>query len=209
MTIKMVNQYSVARARNSVRGSLQAHGEQVILLSMFHARDNVRRCPNCTNSAYSGGSAMCPICYGTGFQGGVKEARRVWALFSDHRNDENYTKRGVFTPDSREMQTEAFPELLEHDNVVRVRSWDPNFVPLELEGTYGIGQVVQDSLRTGARFGQYYWDVIGQRAPVTRLADNLKITDYPIVGRAFAPFEWTGIRATTSAIVQPDVPFRP
>ena len=52
-------------------------------------------------------------------------------------------------------------------------------IPQVLKGIYAIGEVTPDSLRTGGRFGQSRDDVVGQRAPITRLADNLKIYDYP------------------------------
>lgn len=196
MTIRLPMQYSIDRARNWIRGSLQAHGEQCILLSTYHpTRDKDRiRCPNCTDDIYTGGSNNCPICYGTGFFGGVRTATRVWALFSDTRRPEKYSERGVWAADRREIQTEAFPELIEHDYVARVKEWDvTGEIPQDLEGFYGIGEVTQDSLRTGGRAGQYRWDVVGQRAPISKLARNIKIGDFPIVGQSFPAFRWSSI----------------
>lgn len=202
MTIRLVKQYSVQRARDWIRGSLQANGEQAILLSMYHPKDNAQKCPNCTTAAYSGGSANCPICYGTSFNGGVRAARRVWAMFSDHHLAEKQSQRGVWAPDDREIQTEAFPELIEHDYVVRVRTWNlSGDTPLEIAGFYGVGAVNQESLRTGARYGQYHWDVIGQRAKVSRLQKAVKINDYPIVGVRFATYVWPGVQPTQPPVV--------
>lgn len=193
MTIRVPMQYSVYRARRWVRGSLQAHGEQCILLPIYHpSRDkDGTRCPRCTDDIYTGGKASCSICYGTAFVGGPRTAARVWALFSDTKRPEQYGQRGVWAADAREIQTEAFPELREHDYVARIKSWDvTGAIPQEVYAIYGVGEVNQDSLRTGGRFGQYHLDVVGQRAPVTKLAPNIKIYDYPLVGQTFPGVSW-------------------
>jgi hypothetical protein len=57
---------------------------------------------------------------------------------------------------------------------------------LVLEGFYLLGQVVRRSLRTGNRFGQYWWDVVGQKSQVAELPEKMHgITTYPIVGQSF------------------------
>ena len=48
-------------------------------------------------------------------------------------------ERGVWVPDAREMQCEAFPLFMERDYVVRVRKWTSDHRPLEIEGYYAIG----------------------------------------------------------------------
>jgi hypothetical protein len=199
MSIKLVEDYSVTRLRNATRQSLQTHGEQAILLSMYHPGDNVGRCPNCADDIYDGGSDDCTFCYGTGFLNGIKAATRVWALFTDHQVSESYGKRGTWTPDSREMQTEAFPQLMEHDYVVRVRMWDINWIPLEIEGFYGIQQVTLESVRTGSRFGQFYWDITGQKAVVSKIQSGVSINRFPIIGQSFPESSW-------SATPAPNVP---
>lgn len=203
MSIKLVEDYSVIRKRNYTRESLQNHGEQCVLLSMWHPADGAAQCPNCADDIYGGGSNDCNICFGSGFNGGVKSAQRVWALFSDHQVGENYSQRGTWTPDSREMQTEAFPQLIEHDYVVRVRVWDLNGIPVELEGYYGIQAVTRESLRTGNRFGQFYWDITGQRATVTKLQANVAINRYPILGQTFPEVSWS-TNTPVIPIPQPD-----
>ena len=178
-------------------------------------------------------------CYGTSFAEPIKEAARVWAVFTDKPDAENQTAQGTFTPDQRQVQTEGFPVLMEHDVIVRVRRWglaDPEIriengmfipardtgipdgsgmyfpqitsperddgtgmyqlgpedldthrpTPVEIEGFYGVQTVVVDSVRTGGRFGQYGWDIVGQKATVTRLSSSAPITRYPVVGEVFA-----------------------
>lgn len=185
--IKLTEQYAIDSLRRDVRDSLIMAGEPCILLQMYHpARDQgLPRCPNCQDDVYTGGEGDCDICYGTTIEGGIKSARRVYALFSDTLWAEQNAKQGQWIPDAREIQTEAFPLLVEHDYVVRVRGWDDNLRPLEVEGFYNIAQVTRVSLRTGTRSGQQNWDVVGQRAAITVVNQTLSITRFPVVGRSF------------------------
>jgi hypothetical protein len=55
-----------------------------------------------------------------------------------------------------------------------------------IEGFYNIAQVTRTSLRTGLRFGQEGWDVVGQRAAITKVNATLPITRYPVIGQFFS-----------------------
>jgi len=75
---------------------------------------------------------------------------------------------------------------MERDYVVRVRKWTSDHRPLEIEGYYAIGQgIVRNSIRTGNRFGQWTWDVVGQRANVSELQKNSIICQFPVVNVLF------------------------
>jgi hypothetical protein len=217
--IKLVEDYSVRQLRADVRDSLMMAGEQAILLQTYHAGDpDVVKCPECGDDIYESPEASCTSCYGTMFQGGVRNAMKVWALFGDHQVSEQLSQRGIYEPDHRSIQFEAFPLVTEHDVVVRVRNWDDEGNPAVVEGYYILDKVDRRSLRTGNRFGQYSWDVVGQKAQVAELPEKLHgITSYPIVGQSF--FESVDLSPATaitpaSALVEPDVkviyfPFNP
>ena len=186
--IDLTEDYSVKLARQTVRDSLLSHGEQCILLQMYHVgadEGTAQRCPHYDDIYKQSEQSSCPDCYGSTFAGGVKSAVRAWAIFTDHVAAEQVGQNGVWTPDQRDVQTEPFPLLTEHDFIVRVRMWDPNNIPLEIEGYYGVQQVTRNSLRTGNRFGQYTWDVVGQKATVTELQKNAPISFYPVLGIQF------------------------
>ena len=187
-TVKLVEDYAISQARNSVRDSLQMHGERCVLLSMYHPffDGDAPKCPFCTDDVYTESGQMCTICWGTGIQGGVKQAVLVWGLFTDRQVEEKYQQHGIWAADNREFQTEALPLLIEHDYVVRVRRWNNNHTPAEIEGYYGIQAVVRDSLRTGDRFGQTATDVVGQRASISLVSDATNIARYPVVGVEFS-----------------------
>lgn len=187
VAIKLTEQYAIDSLRRDVRDSLIMAGEPCILLQMYHPEvdKDAPRCPNCHDDVYTGGEGDCNVCYGTSVEGGIKAARRVWGLFSDHIAAEQWTRQGMWPPDAREIQTEAFPLLLEHDIVVRVREWDNIKRPREIEGFYNIAAVTRVSLRTGSRFGQQTWDVVGQRAAVTIVNQTLPVTQFPVIGQSF------------------------
>jgi hypothetical protein len=200
VAIKLTEQYAVDSLRRDVRDSLIMAGEPCILLQMYHPEvdKDAPRCPNCQDDVYTSGEGDCTICYGTTIEGGVKAALQVYGLFSDHVAAEQWSRQGMWPPDAREIQTEAFPLLLEHDIVIRVRDWDEFQRPAAVEGFYNIAQVTRTSLRTGTRSGQQRWDVVGQRAAITLVNQTLPITQYPVLGK---PFSGKNFNPATSAPV--------
>jgi hypothetical protein len=120
------------------------------------------------------------------FEGGVRYANKVWALYTDKPVPEQDGPRGVFRPDQRSVQFEAFPMITEHDVLVRVRTWGADGTPAELEGFYMLAVPQRRSLRTGSRFGQHSWDVVAQKAQLSELPSSMKmITNYPVLGKTF------------------------
>jgi hypothetical protein len=187
--IDLPENYSVSLARQAIRDSLLSHGEECVALQMYHVgqdENKADRCPQCFDDIYKQSDiSNCTDCYGTTFAGGVKSAVRVWAMFTDHVVAEQVGQNGVWTPDQRDVQIEPFPALTEHDFIVRIRMWDALHKPIEIEGYYGVQQVTRNSLRTGNRFGQWGWDVVGQKATITELQKNSPIYAYPVVGVQF------------------------
>jgi hypothetical protein len=134
---------------------------------MYHAAidDGIQpRCPRCYDDDYAENADYeCTICYGTTFQGGIKMMGRVWSIISDNTSDAELLRRfGEFQEDDRMVQIEAVPQVYQHDFIVRVQQWGPDHrvvVPGEL---MELEQAPQPhSLRTGNRFGQAQWDVVG------------------------------------------------
>lgn len=208
MAIKLVENYAVAQARRSMRDSLMSHGEECIALQMYHIHEDAgkaERCPQCYDDLYKqSNQTNCEDCYGTTFAGGVKSAVRVWGMFTDQAEAEQIGAKGVWNPDQREMQVEPFPLLTEHDYVVRVRLWDTNHKPVEIEGYYGVQQVKRNSLRTGNRFGQWQWDVVGQKATITLLQKNSPICAYDVLGINF-PDAYNVLTGASTPVIQPSL----
>jgi hypothetical protein len=208
MAIKLVENYAVTLARQSMRDSLMSHGEECIALRMYHVNEDegkAARCPQCYDDMYKQSNAInCSDCYGTTFAGGVKSAVRVWGMFTDQAVAEQIGAKGVWQPDQRDMQVEPFPLLTEHDYVVRVRLWDSSHKALEVEGYYAIQQVTRNSLRTGNRFGQWQWDIVGQKATVTELQKNSPICSYSTLGIQF-PDAYSVLSGASTPVVQPSL----
>jgi hypothetical protein len=211
--IKLVEDYSINYARTQVRDALMYHGEEAVLLQLFHPEidRHVGKCPRCSWDAYNDGENLCPVCYGTNLYddktqtGGVKDARRAWCVFSDHVVSEQLGQRGVMAPDTREVQCEPFPMLMEHDVIARVKNWDPiTHIALSEPEFYSVDAVTRNSLRTGNRFGQTWEDVIGQKAQCSWFPPRSSgIQLYPIQGVSFPAAQIQGTPVPT-ATVEPD-----
>lgn len=185
--IKLVENYAVTQLRKDVRDSLMMAGEQAILLQLYHPGDkDAQPCVVCGDDIYNSPEMDCPSCYGTLFEGGVRQAQLVWALFTDRDVSEQLSPRGTYRPDQRSVQLEGFPLVSEHDVIVRVQQWSSPNTPTVIEGYYMLQTVTRRSLRTGNRFGQYSADVVAQKAAVSELNGAVKsIVNYPIVGVSF------------------------
>lgn len=217
--IKLAEDYAVSQLRKDVRDSLSMAGERAILLKLYHASDpDAVPCEICGDDTYKSPELDCGDCYGTLFQGGVKVAMMVWSLFTDKQSQEQLGPRGIYEPDMRSVQFEAFPKVIEHDVLVRISEWGSDHTPAKIKGFYMLTAVTQRSLRTGNRAGQYNWDIVGQKAQLSELSENMKaITRYPIIGQQFfESVELTPASPTTPAhaVVEPDVktiyfPFEP
>jgi hypothetical protein len=201
--IKLFEPYSITYLRNQVRDSLMYHGEEAIALALVHVQDaqdpDIMRCPRCADDGYNDAENDCPVCFGVNFIDRatgtcVRHAQRVWALFTDHSVTEQLGQRGVWAADAREVQLEAFPLLMEHDVIVRVRRWDTTtHTALSRGEFYGVQAVTRNSLRTGGnRFSQTKADVIGQKANCSLLSRSVGITNYPILGETFPEVTITG-----------------
>jgi len=191
--VDLTEPYAVRQARESIRDSLRSHGEECILLHMYHVnevQDVVPRCPACYDDVYKQGERYdCDRCYGTTFDGGVARAFRAWGLFTDANDVETFGKRGLWHPIASSVQTEPRPDLWQRDYVVRVARWSVDHRPLEVDGIYVLKQVVNESLRTGGMHGQTDYDTIGQRADLSMVAENMPIHLYPVKGVRFDRFD--------------------
>lgn len=191
--IDLVEPYAIRLARQSVRDSLMSHGEECVLLHMYHAnevQDTVPRCPACYDDVYKQGDRYdCNRCFGTTFDGGVAQAFRAWAIFTDANDAETFGKRGLWHPIASSIQTEHLPDLWQRDYVVRVASWTPDHRVADVDGIYVFKQVVNESLRTGAMRGQTVYDTISQRADLQLIAENMPISLYPVKGVQFDRFD--------------------
>ena len=192
--IDLVEPYAVRQARQAIKNSLQSHGEECILLHMFHVNEvgpDVQRCPQCFDDLYKDGDKFdCPRCFGTTFDGGVRDAYRGWAIFTDSQDEETVSRQGVWHPIARSMHTEWQPDLWQRDYVIRVAEWSLDHRPVSIEGIYVMKEVQNESLRTGNYAGQTSVDNVGQRCDLDRVAEEMPIWRYQVVNQRFD--RWDG-----------------
>jgi len=191
--IDLIEPYAVRFARQSVRDSLMSHGEEVVLLHTYHVnvdQEHAQRCPVCWDDVYEGTTHFdCEHCYGTSFDGGIKNIFRAWAIFTDAEDHEDFSKRGMWHPKECNMHTEHVPDLWQRDYVARVTSWTLDHKVNGIEGIYVCKEVANESVRTGNRIGQTGFDNIGQRADMQRIGDEMPIYKYELVGQRFDRYD--------------------
>lgn len=187
--IRVPAQYAVNTIRRNVEDALVIAGEECIVLSMYHIAEDINtqpRCPICYDDIYqSGKSFECSECYGTTFLDGVKKATRAWAIFTDSTNQENFTKRGEVSWNTRQVQIEAAPFLRENDYVIRVKEWQSTQISgyrIPIPKVYGercrLDVITEITVRTGSRYAQNQYDKIGQRSSISDLPHGHPIYNY-------------------------------
>lgn len=187
--------YAIRLARQNIRDSFRSHGEECILVHMLHAnevQDDPRypRCPVCYDDIYNGGNKFnCSRCYGTTFDGGVKDIYRAWAIFTDSDDSETFGKRGLWHPIASRVQTEHIPDLWQRDYVARVARWTKDHRVAELDSIYVFKNVENESLRTGAGHGQTLFDTVSQRAELQQISADMPINSYSFIGQRFDRFD--------------------
>ena len=203
--VKLVEPYAITQGRKDVRDALTLTGEQCIALQMYHPINDpdAPRCPSCYNALYKQAKEYaCPDCYGTTFEGGIKEIDRIWAIFTQNDNNEPINNQGVWNADNRNVQMEAFPILSQRDYIVRVKRWGPNFTPLAVDGIWATGRVNVQTLRTGSMWDTQEYAGIGQFCTSNLMPDNHPIYSVPILGISFA--EGVGEDTPVEPARQPD-----
>ncbi len=193
--IDLAEPYAIRLARQSIRDSLMSPGEECILVHMMHPNElqddpAYPRCPVCYDDVYTGSAKFdCERCYGTTFDGGVKDIYRAWALFTDSDDDETFGKRGFWHPIARSVQTEHIPDLWKRDFVIRVGEWTQDHRVVSIDSIYVFKTVTNESVRTGNVKGQTGYDTVAQRADLQQVAENWPIRKYPFIGKRFDRFD--------------------
>lgn len=193
--IDLVEPYAIRLFRQNIRDALMSHGEECVLVHMLHVPEveddpAYPRCPMCWDEVYNQGEKYdCPQCYGTTFDGGVKDIYRAWGLFTDSDDAETFGKRGMWHPIASSIQTEHVPDLWQRDYVVRVGSWTVDHRIETVDAVYVFKGVTNESLRTGAMIGQTVYDTVSQRADLQLISKDMPINHYPFVGQRFDRFD--------------------
>lgn len=103
--------YAFANLRRDVADATFGYGEWVMVILMWTMEDFkqglVGRCPTCyldygriAEVYQQPAKRICPDCYGTTFEGGVRAKLRRPAIFDDSDQDEGHERRGAVTRSS-------------------------------------------------------------------------------------------------------------
>lgn len=129
--------------RKGFEEAAQMYGEPAVLLSMWNEQNapeaGIAHCPECWNEVYGQAYPLCPVCFGTGWNGGI---RKAW--FTNVIRTNPSQKNAVDQKMGRLAGEDAvldFPwqaELWEFDFALFVNGWkiDPDtgkYAPVEQE----------------------------------------------------------------------------
>ena len=116
--------------RKAVREALEAEGELAIYYQMYNPQNSegVPRCTHCLNGAYQqsdwGASMICPWCFGTTFEGGIRQAWFTPLLFSkpDVRDDRH--PYGDLAEQTSDLYLPDFISAWKGDFAVRINGFN-------------------------------------------------------------------------------------
>jgi hypothetical protein len=175
--VKVPESYASAQVYSRIKEAAQKIGEELIAFSMYHVNRDEGTQPRCAcydNIYGSSQNFECPLCYGTTFAGGIRDVWRVWGIITDDANSETIRKDGVWSDENHTVQTEPYPNLYQHDYVLRIPRWDSaRGIPLIFGKFYEITNDVLDvSIRTGNRYASANVDRVAQKFDMKVLPEN-------------------------------------
>lgn len=192
--IDLVEPYAIRMGRQAIKDSLMSHGEECILIHMWHVNEaeelHQQRCYTCYDDTYKGtDNFKCNRCYGTTYEGGVKDIYRAWGIFTDSNDSETFSKRGMWHPLASSIHTEHHPDLWQRDFVVRVAEWTLDHRVVKVDSIYVFKEVTNESLRTGNRMGQTDFDNVAQIADLQHISEEMPIFEYGFEGKRFDRYD--------------------
>lgn len=121
--------------RKQFQEAAQWWGEPAILLSMWNAQNAenqnppVERCPQCWSGTYGQANPKCPVCFGTGWKGGIRKAWFANVLRTNPAQTNRVDKKqGHLAGEEATLDIPWQADMWEFDFVLFVNGWslDPN-----------------------------------------------------------------------------------
>ena len=170
---RIPRQHTLNRIARDTFDAMRWRGESTLVLHLYRAGEgDENRCPRCYDPVYKQAdtSLDCPICFGTGYEGGFQWAARTYAMFSTAAQTERITNRGEWDPEERTITVPAVIPIRQNDIAFRAARWD-GLYPVGEVVAYKIGAVNPQNVRDGLT-GPEQVTTVAYQGPVTRLPDD-------------------------------------
>ena len=128
--------------RKAFEEGAQRIGEPVVALSMWNAQNapeaGIAHCPRCWTEGYGHPDPLCPYCFGTGWEGGI---RKAWFCNAIRTNPSQQNavdqKMGRLAGESAVLDLPWYCDVWEFDFALFINGWslgeDGRYSPLEQE----------------------------------------------------------------------------
>lgn len=117
--------------KKSVREALELNGELGIYYQMYNPQnaEGVPRCSHCFEAGYAqpystAPQGICPYCFNTTYEGGIKQAFFVPLLFSKPDISDDHQPYGDLAQQRAKVYFPDYIESWEHDFVVRINGFN-------------------------------------------------------------------------------------
>ena len=114
--------------KKNVQEAFQWLGENAVVLSMFNSQNagDTPRCVHCWDPDYGQSDTsgrICPYCYGTGYEGGI---RKMWCcpiITSQPDFAQLYENKGQLAEEILNFQLPDYVEVWQDDFILRLNGW--------------------------------------------------------------------------------------
>ena len=126
--------------KKCVQEAQQWLGEPALVLSMWNSQNakNTPRCKHCYNPAYgqsNTGDDICPYCYGTTYEGGIRAMWLCPIIVSNPEYTQLYDRRGQLAEQWINFQLPDYVEVWQNDFILRLNGWE-NVDNVTTDGQY-------------------------------------------------------------------------
>jgi hypothetical protein len=192
LTIKKINKSLNSGFGRRVRHLSEQIGSRVIILSTYNALDtpNAQRCKHCFNETFKASDDTayedgCPYCYGTTFEGGVRDIYLLNAIITDKNPDDTVYDRGIGLRDKRNLQVAPEVEYNFGSFILIPKNWTQDakgfYKPKDVEIFISSARQAF-TLRTGNGQNNFYdkTALAGYTSVIQRVTDNHPIHNFKI-----------------------------
>lgn len=188
--IRVYQPHTVEHMQRQVSDALQIIGERSIVFVMWNSQNvdgNVKRCPHCYDPVNGGTDTtggICPYCFGTTYEHGIKEAHFTSVIFSAIKGESTYDKSmGEYDAENSTIQVGSDIEPHEKDYVAKIDGWNVDI--------RGVSPIIQESWQVKQSFNNSYFkdgfsslsknNVIGTVLPVGKTDQSNPISRIKMV----------------------------
>ena len=126
--------------KKNVQEAQEILGEPALVVSMYHSQNagNQPRCKYCYDDVYGQSSTsggICPHCFGTSYEGGVRALWLCPIVVSNPEFTQQYNNRGQMAEEWLNVQFPDYVETWQNDFLLRLNGWE-TIDNIDSEGQY-------------------------------------------------------------------------